>query len=88
VRLGLDQLDDALIVVSSPGGLTSYPGAPSLSRFCRRPEPPAETFAQAADLGSGAGTLPGRRRLRVDRVARPAVRAAALLGVARNLKGA
>ncbi len=90
-RLG-SHLEDALIVVLSPRGIDGYPPGrllyyPFLPSV---PEPPAETFAQAEALEfrrrDPAGAAAAYRKLAGS--PEPAVRAAALLGVARNLRKA
>ncbi len=84
--------DDALVVVMSPGGIDGYPAGRLLYYpfLPSAPEPPAQTFAQAAALEfrrrDPAGAAAAYRKL--ARSLEPAVRAAALLGVARNLRKA
>jgi signal transduction histidine kinase len=82
--------DDVLIVVMSPGGIDGYPAGRLLYYpfLPSAPEPPAQMFAQAAALEfrrqDPAGAAAEYRKL--ARSPEPAVRAAALLGVARNLR--
>jgi len=86
------RLDDALIVVSSPRGIDGYPPGRLLYYpfLASAPEPPAEAFAPA-------GALEFRRRDPARAAAafrqltgspEPAIRAAALLGMGRNLRKA
>ena len=85
-------LGDALIVVLSPGGIDGYPPGRLLYYpfLLAAPEPPADTFAQAAALEfrrrDPAGAAAAYRKLTGS--PEPAVRAAALLGVARTLRKA
>ena len=86
------RLDDALIVVWSPEGIESFPPGRLLYYpfLPSTPEPPPETFAQAAALEfrrrDPAGAAAAYRKLAGS--PEPAVRAAALLGVARSLRKA
>jgi signal transduction histidine kinase len=86
------QMDDALTVVMSPGGIDGYPAGRLLYYpfLPSAPDPPSETFAQAAALEfrrkDPAGAAAAYRKLTGS--PEPAVRAAALLGVARNLRKA
>jgi signal transduction histidine kinase len=84
--------DDVLIVVMSPGGIDGYPTGRLLYYpvLPSAPDPPAETFAQATAIEfrrkdpAGAAAEYRKRAGSPE----PAVRAAALLGVARNLRKA
>jgi signal transduction histidine kinase len=82
--------EDALIVVLSSRGIDGYPRGRLLYYpfLPSAPEPPAETFAQAEALEfrqrDPAGAAAAYRKLAGS--PDPAVRAAALLGVARNLR--
>jgi signal transduction histidine kinase len=86
------RLDDALIVVARPEGIEGFPPGRLLYYpfLPNGPEPPAETFAQAAALEfrsrDPAGAAAAYRKLAGS--PEPAVRAAALLGVARSLRKA
>ncbi len=88
----VDRLDDALIVVLSPDGIDGFPRGRLLYYpfLPSAPEPPAETFAQAEALEfrsrNPAAAATAYRKLTGS--SEPAVRAAALLGVARNLRKA
>ena len=84
--------DDVLIVVMSPGGIDGYPTGRLLYYpvLPSAPDPPAEAFAQATAIEfrrkDPAGAAAAYRKLAGS--PEPAVRAAALLGVARSLRKA
>jgi signal transduction histidine kinase len=85
-------LDDALVVVLKPRGIDGYPPGRLLYYpfVASPPEPPAEAFAQAASFEFRRRDPLGAAAIfrKLAGSAEPAVRAAALLGLGRNLRKA